>query len=344
MASNPATAADQAYLHPLADWRVTLNGQDLTAKLAPRLIALTLTEKGGEESDSLEITLTDHDGKLELPPEGARLSVALGWKRGTGVTPGLVDKGSFKVDEIAWEGPPDTVRITARSADLADSFRTRKTRVWKDTTLGAVIGKIASEHGLQARCHPDLSAKALTLAEQSNKSDMAFLRDLGRRYDAVAAPKAGFLVFAPVGATTTATGKAIPVLDLRRGDGDTYRYSRAARDRAEDGAEADWHDRKAGKRKQSTRGGAKRRKLKRVYASQDDADAAAGAEAARRQRAAAEMELKLALGRADLSPGLRLRLSGYKPEIDGRQWRLAEVTHSMGADGFGSEIKLDVAG
>lgn len=339
----PARASDQAYIHPNAAWRVTLDGRDLTATLAPRLVSLTLTEKGGMESDRLELVLTDHDGQIELPPEGARLTVALGWKRGTGVDIGLVEKGSFKVDDIGWEGPPDLITITASAADFAASFRTRKTRIWKDTTLGAVVGKIAGEHGLIARCHPDLAGKAVTLAEQAGKSDMAFLRDLGRRYDAIAAPKDGHLVFSPVGAATTATGKTIPTIALSRRDGDRARYHRAARERAEDGAEADWHDSAAARRKSEKQGGSKRRKLKRVYASQDDASAAAGAETARRKRAAAEMDLSLALGRAELSAGLRVSLTGYKPEIDLLKWRVAEATHTMDARGLVTQLKLDVA-
>jgi len=166
-----------SYVQPKAAWRVMLDGQDLTDRFAPRLVSLRLSEKRGEAADQLEIVLSDDDGALAIPPEGARLSVSLGWERGTGVTAGLVAKGSFKVDEVSWGGPPDQVTITARSADLKDSFRTRKSKVWKETTLGAIIGAIAGANGLKARCHPDLSGKQVTAAEQHNKSDMQFLRD-----------------------------------------------------------------------------------------------------------------------------------------------------------------------
>jgi hypothetical protein len=54
-----------------AAWRVTLDGADLTATLAPRLISLRLTEKSGEEADALEIVVQDTDAQF-LPRVRAR--------------------------------------------------------------------------------------------------------------------------------------------------------------------------------------------------------------------------------------------------------------------------------
>lgn len=164
-------------------------------------------------------------------PEGARLTVQLGWDRGTGVAVGLVNKGSFLVDEVGWQGPPDVVTIRAHSADFADTFRKRRTRTWKDKTLGAMLQEVAGAHGLTAKVHGDLAGKQVTAAEQHNKSDMEFLRDLGRRYDAIATVKDGKLLFAPIDADTTASGQQLPSLTLTRSKGDRYRYERAARDR-----------------------------------------------------------------------------------------------------------------
>jgi hypothetical protein len=121
------------YAQPRAAWRVTLDGADLTATLAPRLISLRLTEKSGEEADALEIVVQDTDAQFLPPRQGATLSLALGWSRGTGVPLGLVNKGTFTVDELTWSGPPDRVTITAHSANFKGSFRTRKTRSWHAT-------------------------------------------------------------------------------------------------------------------------------------------------------------------------------------------------------------------
>lgn len=345
MASRPPTTGDQAYHQPRAAWRVVLAGEDITERFAPRLISLKISEKLGESADQLEIELDDSDGLLALPKADARISVQLGWARGTGVTPGLVNKGSFKVDDVKWEGPPDKVSLTARGADLKDSFRTRKSKIWKDTTLGAIVEQIAADHSLTARCHPDLASTAVSLAEQSNKSDMQFLRDLGRRYDAIATVKDASLIFAPHNAKTTATGKLIPTLVVTRQSGDRYSYSRAERERANDGAEAQYHDQGAASRKKVAKGGGKRRRLKRVYASEADAGHAAQSATNRGQRASAKLTLTLALGDARIAAGHKVTALGFKTEIDKIKWRVASVDHQMnGSGGFTSQLELEVAG
>lgn len=342
-------AADQpqnrSYVEPVPAWSLTLDGTDLADRINPRLISLTLAEKRGEEADTLEITLHDSDGALALPPEGAVLTLAMGWDRGTDVETGLVAKGTFKVGELKWDGPPDKVSITARAADFQLTFRKRKTRIWKNTTLGTVVEKIAGEHGLVARCHPDLAAKALTQAEQHNKSDMTFLRDLGRRYDAIATVKAGALIFAPIDADTTSTGKPIPTAAITRQNAVSYEYSRASREGHEDGAEADWHDSHAATRKQAVKGGSRRRKLKRVYASEGDANAASQAETNRLKRAAASFSVTLAYGNAALAPGMKITAQGFKSEVDAKSWRIASVDHAIdGSGGFTTKIEMEAAG
>lgn len=335
----------QAYIQPFAAWKVTLDGTDLTDKLKPRLLSLRLSEKRGEEADELEIELEDFDGKLAIPPEGAVLSVDLGWQRGTPVTAGLVSKGSFRVDEVSWEGPPDVIRITARSADLTGTFRTRKTRIFKGQTIGAIVGKIAGEQGLKSACHPDLSGKAVTAAEQHNKSDMQLLRDLGRRYDAIATVKHGTLIFSPINATTTASGGEIPGVIILRERCSSYSWRRAAREKDQDGAEAQWHDQDAAQRKTVKHGGTKRRRLKRVYASEADATAAATSETQRLKRAAATFEVTLSYGNAIIAPAMTATATGFKSTVDATAWRIVNVEHTMdGRGGFTSRIGLEGEG
>ena len=338
-----ATAPGTAYVQPLAAWRVIVNGTDLTATFAPRLIRLTLSQWSKEQADELSLELHDHDGALILPPEGASISLALGWAKGSGVTPGLIDKGAFVVDELTWGGPPDIVTIKGRSAHFATAFRTRKTRTWSSQTLGAITGKVATDNGLTARCHPDLAGTTIDAAEQHNQSDMELIRDLGRRYDAAATVKGGALIFSPVGSDTTATGKPLPTLPLTRQSGDRYSYTRAAREGAYQGAEANHYDQGEAKRKLQQSGSAPHRRLKRVYASANDAQAAAKAEAKRLKRAAARFELTLGYGDAAIAAGAKTTAQGFKTEVDAKTWLIAHVEHTMGAEGFSTKLEMEVA-
>lgn len=333
-----------AFVQARAAWKVTLDGADLTARYAPRLISLRLRESTGEEADEVELVVDDGDGAFAPPKAGAMLALSLGWERGTEVTPGLVDKGSFIVDEVSWGGPPDQVTITARSADFKDSFRTRKTRTFKDTTIGDLVGTLAADNGLQARCHPDLAGKPVKAVEQHNKPDMQLLRDLGRQYDATATVKAAALIFAPRGASTTATGKAIPGVTIDRARCTRASWRRAAREKAQDGAEAQWHDQDESKRKTVQHGGTNRRRLKRVYASEQDAKTAAESEANRIKRASASLELELALGDPQLFPGVPVTATGFRAHVDKIAWRIASAEHQMDERGLATRLTMEVAG
>ena len=120
------------------------DGTDLADKINPRLVSLSLTERREAKADELDVRLQNADGLLQIPHTGAVLSLSLGWTSGDGVPLGLVAKGTFTVDEVGQEGPPDIVTFRARSADLTGKLRQRRTTSWNKTTLGAILQAIGA--------------------------------------------------------------------------------------------------------------------------------------------------------------------------------------------------------
>ena len=345
-------------VQPVADFRLSVAGAgaggstlelaaslaDITSKVRPRLVGLTLTEKRGGEADQLSIGLDDSDGKLQLPRKGALIRLQLGWLRGSGVTVGLVDKGSFTVDEVSWEGAPDVATITARSADLTDSFRVRREQGWKDTTLGAIAREVASRNGYQVKIAPELAGIAVPVRAQHHTSDMALLMRLGREHDAVATVKHRTLILSPIGKGASPSGKALPGLTLTKVEvADRYSYREIDRS-ADAGVEARWHDPASGTRKTVKVGGGKGtpHRVRRVYHSEADARAAANAANARAQRAQATFDGALAYGRPDLTPERPVTLKGFKPAVDAHSWLIAQLDHSLDAQGgLGTRVQLE---
>lgn len=331
-------------INNIPDWRVLLDGTDLTDRMRPRLISLSLSEKRGDEADQLDIVLSDADGRLAIPKEGAVLQVQLGWKQGRDVTVGLIDKGSFKVDDVTHSGPPDQITIKARAADFTSEIRNRRSQSWKDTTLGKVLQEVAGRNALTARITPALASIALPVVSQSRESDIAFLRRLGRENDAVATIKDKHLIFAPKGAGQTSTGQTLPTLTITRASGDGHCWQRQKRD-GQEGVTATWHDKKEGKRKPVTIGkadGAK--KLRKVHPDEASAKRAATAERDRLKRAPENFDIKLVLGRADLFPEARAKVIGFKDAIDATIWLVSEVTHRLDkGGGFISDLKMEIA-
>ncbi|MDQ0250949.1 phage protein D [Sphingomonas kyeonggiensis] len=338
-----------------ADFRLTLAGSDLagdifaaaaelvdiTDKVRPRLVSLRLTSKRGGEADQLDLVLDDSDGMLAIPPSGAVIRLQLGIKG-----EGLVDKGAFKVDEPEWSIPSDQISVRARAADLTAGFRVRTERSWKGTTLGAIVRELAGANGLDPRIDPDLAGIPVPTLVQHNTSDMALLRRLGKDHDAVATVKDGKLLFSRIGKGTTASGKALPGLTLTRPDVSSCRVRFTARG-ADAGVEARWHDQDAGERKTVKAGGGagKPKRLRKVYHSEAAAQQAAQAENGRTKRAGASASIELSDPRPDLYPERNVTLQGFKPGVDGSNWILSEVSHSLDkSGGLRTSLTLEAKG
>jgi uncharacterized protein len=325
-------------------YQLEIDGKDLSATIGPRLQSLILTEQLEGGADSLEVTLDNSDGKVAPVKRGVYLSLKLGWKDGQDVATGLVDKGRFIVDQVTKEGPPDILRITARSADLRGPARKRKDKGWKGKTIGAVVQEVAASLGYQPRVHADLAGIQLQSVEQSAKSDIAFLRDLGRRYDAIATVKDRNLLFMPIGTDTTAGGKSLDGLTLMRRDNARYTFTVADREE-NDGAEAQWHDKGSARKRTVKAGEAKNpKRIKRSFASEAEAKAVAAAEARRAKRGQFTLSYDMPLGDAALEPNRKVTVSGFDSEIDGVNWLIKTATHDLGDSGFTTRLEMESLG
>lgn len=329
--------------HNVAAFSLIVDGKEYADAIEPRLISLTLGEKREGGADDLEITLSNHDGQLAPIKRGVYIALKLGWKDGPDVTPGLVDKGRFLVDQIEKSGPPDTLRITARSADLTKRIAKRRDKGWKGKTLGSIVSEVARANGLTPKVHASLAGIQIKSIEQAAKSDMAFIRDLGKRYDAIATVKDGKLLFMPIGTETTASGKAIPGLTLARRENSRFTFTIADRE-DHDGVEATWHDRGATRKRTVKVGGAKNpKRIKRSFATEAEAKAAARAEASRAKRGQYTFRYDMALGDAACTPNRKVKLSGFDSEIDGIRWLIVQVNHTLDGSGFRTSLEMESA-
>jgi phage protein D len=326
-------------IQPTPDYKITLDGRDLTSKIAPRLVSLSLSECRADEADMLDLVLDDSDGMLAIPPRGAVLAVSFGWS-----DTGLVDKGTFTVDEVEHAGAPDTLTIRARSASMTKALGERRESSWHGQTIGAIVRTIAGRHGLKPAIADALSKIAIAHIDQTHESDMSFLTRLAKRYDAVMNVKETNLLFMPIGHGTTASGKTLDSIDIDRASGDQHRYHIAERENYA-GVRAHYHGTGRKKRESVVIGGENNHSIKvlpETYATQADARAAATAEYNRTQRSQATMSYTLALGRPDVYPEIPVYVSGFKPDIDALSWLAKKVTHTIADGGYTTQLELEV--
>lgn len=328
--------AERDAAYPIPAFRLTVDGLDIAQLISPRLISLELTDNRGVEADQLSITLSDHDGLLSIPPKGAVVRLWLGWS-----DTGLVDKGTYTVDEIEHSGAPDVLSIRARSADLRKGMKTKRERSWSNTTLGEVLSDIAIGNSLTTAIAAPLHGLPILQLDQANESDANLISRLSEEFDAVASVKAGCLLCMPAGGGKAASGLDLPHITLSRADGDQHRYLQADRD-SYDGVRAYYYDVNSAKKQEAIAGGGDNLKdLRHTYSDQQSALRSARSEFKRLQRGSATLSYSLAMGRPALIPELTYTLQGVKAEIDEIIWYGGNVQHSLTADG-GYTVSLEL--
>ena len=353
---------------PVPQWKVVIDGADITHKIKPRLMSLTLTDNRGFDADQVELQLDDSDGLLAMPRRGATLRVWIGWKGAP-----LIDKGSFTVDELEHAGAPDTLTITGRSVDFRESLNVKKERSFHGKKLSEIIDTLAKNNGLFSVLSTSLKDEIIDHIDQTNESDAAFLVRLAKMFDTIPTVKDGRLLFVRAGLALTATGKAMPPVVITRSAGDQHRFSVADREPSS-GVVANWQDKKEAEKKKVK---LKRRPrktattepavvdtttpiaqvkenelligsdenvkhLRYIYASQKNAERAAKAHWQRLQRGVAEFSITLAMGRPELITELPITVKGFKPQIDEGSWLSTKVIHTINDSGYTSQLELEV--
>lgn len=326
-------------------YRLTANNVDITTRFKDRVSSLYVSLESDHHADELQILLSDTDPTHPIirPPLGAVLSLDLGYEGA------LVDQGKYVVSSLGGSGGAFNANvfvITARAAPYAEtpdgmsSFQTQKTRSWRrGTTIGAMVEKMAREHGMISAVSKDLAPIALSHYDQTEESDISFLQRLGRQYDAVAKPAGGKLLFVARGTSRSASGQQLSQISLSRKDVSTWSWDI-------DGAispgtvVAMYHAAQKGMTRAISIGsGDPVRRIKRKFRNAADAHAAARSEMARRARGAMRLALTLP-GNARISAETTLSLDRTFTHGTDGVWLAKRVIHRFDSfSGFVTELE-----
>ncbi|TKD40696.1 phage late control D family protein [Azotobacter chroococcum] len=314
-----------------ADFELIADEHNVTALIRDRLLELRITDKAGLESDELEIRLDDRDGHVEFPPKGAHLQVSLGWN-GQPLSP----MGRFTVDEIELSGPPATLTIRAKPADMRQEARSTRSIAYESTTLADIVAAVAGRNSWEPACRVEVEVPR---ADQQRESDLHFITRLARQHGATATVKEGKLLVVPRDGGKTASGKSLPVVTLTPRDLTDYRLTFP--DRASFAkVKAAAHDTKTGQQvvielpnPDSTAAQTGGEHVDRhTYPTPEAAKAAAQSRLDGLNRATASGSLS-SIGRVDIAAETTVRLSGFKAGADG-DYLVESVTRSYSGRGW----------
>ncbi len=309
------------------DFQVLADSTDITAALRDRLLSLSVTDAAGIDSDTLEISLDDRDGVISIPRLGAKLDVRLGYKE-----TGMANLGLYVVDEVGLSGPPDTMTIRGRAADLRAKLKTTRTRPWHGITIGNIVKKIASEHGYTAKVSPELAKQVIAHIDQTGESDLHFLTRLATNRGAISKAAGGLLLFVFRGQAKSATGKDLPTVlltwqDLSRRDVTLAERGKYA------SVVATWHSHSKAKEQRITVGsGDPAYTIRHRYPDEASATAAAKARLESLTRGTSTLRFSCP-GDVRLGAEGKIEISGARTGVDG-PWVLTTVTHRLDSSGY----------
>lgn len=309
------------------DFRLIADTQDVTETFRDRLLSLRLTDEAGEKSDTFECQLDDRDNLIVWPSHGAELEVSLGYKE-----TGVVNKGIFIVDEVEHTGPPDTIIIRGKAANLRSSLKEQKTRSWNDLTIGRLVNTIASEHQLTPRVATTMQHITLVHVDQTNESDLHLLTRIARDQGALAKPIKKHLVFVPKGEAKTVTGNAMPTIHIVKKHIIRHRMTQAERSKYQ-AVRAYWYAVEIGEKVAVMVGeGSPAYTLRHDYPNAEAATHAANAKLRSLKRGTATLSLTL-LGNPELQAEGKLSISGVRDPIDG-EWVVHRVEYELNQQGL----------
>ena len=314
--------------------KIVADSQDITDRIRDRLLSLRLTDEAGTTSDTVEIQLDDRDSKIEWPTHGAELEVFLGFSHTE-----MVRMGLFTVDEIEQTGPPSTLTVRGKAADMRASFKASKTRSWDNVTLGALVSQIANENGLTAKVAEVFTSTTITHLDQTDESDLHLLTRLAREFGAVAKPVAGYLVFAQKGEAKSVSGMELPTVDINVVSVQQHRMTQAERGKYQS-VRAYWHETESADQKSVIIGsGEPVYSMRHSYPSNNEATRAATAKLQALTRGVETLSLTV-IGNAELQAEGKLNLSNLRDAVNG-EWLLKRVEHQFDAQGFVTRIEAE---
>lgn len=304
-------------------FRIEAAETDITARLQDRLLDLQITLTSDTASDSLRLILDNRDLRLPPLPDRTPLKAWLGYRSAD------YFMGEYRRSELSYDLVPLRLTVRATAADFSPAAGLKTTRVqsWENTTLGDVVRTIASRHGYEAVVASELASVAIEHEDQTNESDLHFLRRLAGRYNAIFKATTNRLLFTVRGAGRSAgSGAVLPALTLLSGDITSGRVTHPERPQ-HSAVVATYHDPLAGSTEQVVAGNLASgvHRLRFPGANRAEAKSAAEAELARLNQAAATIRIRMP-GRPAIYAEQPLVTRGWAEGIDG-SWTITRVTH-----------------
>lgn len=323
-------------LNPIPAYKLEIKGSAAKSTLKNRLISISLSQYSGDQSDQLNLELHDVlvNKRIVVPTTNDEIKLWLGYEGE------LMLMGTYLIDSRQLSGPPDKLTLSAKAVDMSSSIYDQRSDIWKEKTIKDIVSTIAKRCSLEAKVSSSLGS-LLPGEIQTNESDMNFLSRLADRYDAIAKPDHGYLLFLKKAEAKSASGDALKALEL--GPYGISSWNMTISDRmVYKKIQAKWHDRMKAVTtiEEVENSAAKNDKvftLREVFSTKDEATAAAKAQLEEFREQSSTLNLEL-FGDPKIMPLRPLKIAGIREHLNGT-WLVKSATHSLSNSGYTCSVE-----
>ncbi|MGV1941780.1 phage late control D family protein [Agrobacterium sp. 22-211-1] len=321
---------------------IWVDGVNVTDRISPLLISLSVSDRAGMSSDSASIELDDTNGRAILPSGKAAVSIKLGWE-GEGVAE--VFRGTVDGSPRANGGRSGrTISITAKSMDVRSKAKQGQRRHFDDETIEKALQETGREAGITVAVDPSFASITRDYIGLDNESFAEFGERIAREVGGTFKIVGDRAILAKRNGGVNAAGAALATVRAVWGENlHDYDIAPIAGRFLEKSAQTRWYDPKAAAHK-----------LKDAETETEDAtttyydrfDASDESSAQQRSSAlAAELDRESGEGTVTIEGNIGAQPEGScvvakcRPGIDGT-YRIKGVTHNYSRSGWITRLEL----
>lgn len=188
------------------DWKVFVDGEDVTSAMKPFLMKISISDKDGSASDSCSLELDDSGGQVKLPAEGAGVEVFL---QGVSAFSGKVDSVRSK----GARGSGRTLSVGAKGFDVKGKAKEPQSHHMDDASLQEFLDKAAKGAGLKGiTIDPAFAGIVRNYWSASSESFLHLGQKLARELGGTFKIRGDQAVLAKRGQGLSATGQPLPTI------------------------------------------------------------------------------------------------------------------------------------
>lgn len=183
-------------------WKVEVNGVDMTDRMRPFLIDITITDKAGTSSDSCSLTFDDTDGQLALPPVKSLVVVSInGMEKFKGYSEKPTSRGSRSGGR--------TISVTAKGFDTRGKAKEVQHFHKDEASLGDFLKAAGEKAGFSVKIDDELASVKRDYWSADGESFLGLGDRLAREFNGTFKLRGNQAVLAKRGTTDLPAIKAV---------------------------------------------------------------------------------------------------------------------------------------